>query len=180
MSARELVAGVVSLAGGSIIGRVRLQKVMYLLSRKGLGGPFTFSYHHYGPFSRSVDEAISNAKAFCGLCERIDHRVLDGAPFSIFELSDPAAHRPARSLGKIPVDQARSDISHMTAVTSTVIEIAATIFWLRYDERVADWRTELFLRKGAKAGSGRTEQALMLLADLKLENGLPNFDVLKS
>lgn len=170
MSARELVAGAVSLAGGSITGRVRLQKVMYLLQQKGLSGPFRFSYHHYGPFSRGVDEAISDAKAFCGLREAIRHRELDGAPFSVFELPYAEAQRRC-SLGGLAAEQARADISRMNAVTSTVIEIAATIFWLKHEECVPDWQDELSRRKGAKAGSGRVEKALALLAELGLENG---------
>ncbi len=171
MSARELVAGAISLAGGSVIGRVRLQKVMYLLTKKGLGGPFRFSYHHYGPFSRDVDEAISDAKAFCGLREATRHRELDGAPFSVFELPATAAHQLPSSFGNLVVEQARADIACMNAVTSTVIEVAATIFWLKHEERVPDWRVELIRRKGAKAGSGRIDEALALLVELGLESG---------
>lgn len=171
MSARDLIAETVSLAGGSITGRVRLQKMMYLLTQKGLNGPFRFSYHHYGPFSRGVDEAISNAKAFCGLLERTKYRDLDGAPFSVFEFSDIGGHHPSAYLGNLPVEQVRVDIASMNSVTSTVIEVAATIYWLKYEERVPDWRAELSRRKGAKAGSGRVEEALRLLTRLGLENG---------
>lgn len=169
MSARDLIAQMVALAGGTITGRVRLQKIVYLLTRKGLGGDFAFSYHHYGPFSRGVDEAISEAKAFCDLHENMGRRVSDGAPFSVFILSQHNEHRPATSLGSIPIAQAERDIAAMVAVPSTVIEIAATIEWLRHDERVQDWRMELIRRKGVKAGGGRIDQALALLEKLRLE-----------
>lgn len=168
MSARDLIAEAVALAGGTITGRVRLQKIMYLLSRKGLGGNFSFAYHHYGPFSRSVDEAISEAKAFRGLREEVGHRAVDGAPFSVFRLDAPELRRPGASLGMLPVAHAEAAIKTMISVPSTVIEIAATIHWLRHEEKIVDWESELLLRKGPKAGSGRVEQALALLDKLQL------------
>lgn len=169
MSARDLIAQTVALAGGKVTGRVRLQKIIYLLNRKGLEGDFAFSYHYYGPFSRAVDEAISDAKAFCGLREKTDWRASDGAPFSVFNLSQPDQCRPAASLGGIPVSRAEKDIAAMVVIPSTVIEIAATIDWLRHREGVPDWRAELIRRKGAKAGGGRIEQALTLLKKLELD-----------
>jgi uncharacterized protein YwgA len=50
--AAGLIAYLVKRAG-SIEGRVRLQKSLYLLRRKGIAElePFAFTYHHYGPYS---------------------------------------------------------------------------------------------------------------------------------
>ncbi|KYF82965.1 hypothetical protein BE11_24885 [Sorangium cellulosum] len=44
-------------------GRLRIQKLMYLLRQKGAKPlqPFFFDYHHYGPFSADVADAIKGA-----------------------------------------------------------------------------------------------------------------------
>jgi hypothetical protein len=52
--------------------------------------------------------------------------------------------------------------------TSTVLELAATIHWLREKERVGDWRKELKIRKGSKAEESRIEKACTLLGKIAL------------
>jgi HD superfamily phosphohydrolase/uncharacterized protein YwgA len=162
----KLVAEAISIGGGEIIGRVRLQKIFYLLEQSGLQGGLRFEYHHYGPYSRGLDEALEKAKAFHGVREAIHHRDLDGMPYSVF--TKRARVLPKR-LGAIDSGSARDRIMRMKSETSTVLELAATIHWLSTQERVADWRTELRRRKGGKAEDGRTERALVLLVDLGLE-----------
>ena len=56
----------------------------------------------------------------------------------------------------------------MKAEPSTVLELAATIHWLREKEKVADWRRELKMRKGAKADDARITKAEALLQKLSL------------
>lgn len=48
---------------GKIEGRLRVQKMMYLLQQKGVPHlrPFFFEYHHYGPFSAEVADVIKGA-----------------------------------------------------------------------------------------------------------------------
>jgi len=36
-------------ADGELVGKVRLQKTVYLLDQIGMGSGFTYEYHHYGP-----------------------------------------------------------------------------------------------------------------------------------
>ena len=45
-----------------------------------------------------------------------------------------------------------------------MLELAATIHWLAYIERVDDWRSELLRRKGVKAAGGRMEKAARFLS----------------
>lgn len=166
----EIVAGIISAAGGAVTGRVRLQKVAYLLQQLGLGTDLRFRYHHYGPYSRTLDDAIDHAKAFRGVKEIIEYRKSDGLPYSVFhcegddvaavgEISGPEAVRVIRSLKNQP---------------STVLELAATIHWLQNVEQVADWRDELRKRKGAKAQRGRVETALRLLTEIGLADSAPS------
>jgi uncharacterized protein len=43
------VAELIALNGGEIIGKIRLQKIAYLLEAAGLGIGLDYDYHHYGP-----------------------------------------------------------------------------------------------------------------------------------
>lgn len=168
MSLRQLIPGIVALAGGEITGRVRLQKIIYLLDRKGLGSGASFSYHHYGPFSRTVDEAIVSAKASEGLCEKTRHRASDGAPFSIFVVSPDLEAFSPEHLGNLRSQDVKNLLANMNSVSSTVIELAATIDWLRDREGLSDWRPELIRRKGAKTQGGRIQEAERLLQSIGL------------
>ncbi|MCY1010782.1 hypothetical protein OV079_35505 [Nannocystis pusilla] len=50
----------VVLKTGKLQGRLRVQKLMYLLQQKGVPElePFYFEYHHYGPFCSEVVDVI--------------------------------------------------------------------------------------------------------------------------
>lgn len=60
---------------GKIVGRLRVQKLMYLLQQKGAAplDPFFFEYHHYGPFSAEVADVIKGAVRSEIIKEREDH-----------------------------------------------------------------------------------------------------------
>ncbi|HSN99061.1 MAG TPA: hypothetical protein VLS89_12270 [Candidatus Nanopelagicales bacterium] len=48
---------------GKLVGRLRVQKLMYLLQQTGAepAQPFFFQYHHYGPFSFDVADVINGS-----------------------------------------------------------------------------------------------------------------------
>ena len=158
-----LVADVIAAAGGRVTGRVRLQKVFYLLEQLGLGGNLAYDYHHYGPYSPELAAALADATAFKLIEERSERRS-DGVGYSVYTTSKEA---PAR-VGNIEQAAGRAALEKMQRCTSTVLELAATIHWLRAVERIDDWRTELKRRKGVKTEAGRTDSALTLLNDLNL------------
>ena len=160
----SLVADVIAAAGGEIVGRIRLQKILYLLEQQGLNAKGAFRYHHYGPYSRVLDDALDRAKALKGVTEDVGFRK-DGAAYSIFRVSE---RQVPNKIGGIETDTVRRLISLMKPYAATVLEIAATIHWLVNVEKIADWREELASRKGVKAEGGRTQLALTLLAHLRL------------
>lgn len=165
MKLDDIVVGVVALSGGELVGRIRLQKIVYLLEQKGLKSDAEFVYHHYGPYSEGIADAVSDAKFWDTLEEITEFRKLDGAPFSIFR-----SHRPTsdfQSLGELPQEHARNLLERLNSENSTVLELAATIHWLTEVEKVADWRKELERRKPGKAKFGRLEKAITLLEELK-------------
>lgn len=165
MEREYVVAGVVAAAGGRLTGRVRLQKVVYLLDRLGLNSGFTYEYHHFGPFSRELDGATADAQAFLGLSEEFAHRSIDGARYSVFSYSGVVDENVFGSVGR---ERACSLMGTFAATNVTVLELAATIDWLWREERLADWRTELVKRKGQKVRNGKFERALELLGSLGL------------
>jgi uncharacterized protein YwgA len=164
----ELITHVVKAAGNEIVGRIRLQKVLYLLDQKGMGvqNP-SFHYYHYGPYSRVLDDALERAKALSGMREIIRYRMADGAPFSVFQTTADTAMPD--QIGNLPSAEAQRLIALMKSKTSTVIELAATIHWLIQHEKVSDWKTEIVKRKAQKTEGGRLGEALTLLSELDIE-----------
>ncbi|WP_018130887.1 hypothetical protein [Effusibacillus pohliae] len=46
-------------AVGSVHGRKKFQKMVHLLTSSGADFPFTFEYHHFGPYSAELQEEIA-------------------------------------------------------------------------------------------------------------------------
>lgn len=165
MKREHIVASVVKSAGGHLIGRVRLQKIVYLLDQLGLNSEFDYTYHHYGPFSEQLVSAAEDAKAFNLINEDFKYRP-DGMRFSNFELSN------AEDSDIVYLDdQLRRHVEYLKNVNSTVLELAATIHWLNNYEKVDDWRVEVIKRKGKKTSNGRLEKSIELLKELNLDAG---------
>jgi uncharacterized protein YwgA len=169
MERENIVAAIIAAAGGKLIGRVRLQKTAYLLDQLGLKSGFEYEYHHYGPYSRDLDNAVLDAKAFKLVQEEFKHRLSDGALYSIFKVKKKvkaAAKDEAYSdLGR---DRAADLVCKFAQTNVTVLELAATIDWLSRKEKCADWRTEISRRKGVKVQGGRLECAIALLEEIGL------------
>lgn len=160
----DLVVGTIALAGGELVGRIRVQKVVYLLDQLGLASGAPFEYHHYGPYSEAVSDAIADAKFWGELEEVVNFRVVDGAPYSTFKTSADAPEE----IGELDAENARYYLERFAGCSSTVLELAATVHWLAFVENVPDWRAEIEVRKAGKTGNGRLQQALSLLTDIGL------------
>lgn len=149
----------ISAAGGEVVGKVRLQKLVYLLDQLGLESDFSFSYHHYGPYSEDLADAIEEDVIFRRV-EIETRRRGDGVPFFVFRSQ---SHSTAAFSPKIA-----SAIKAMQLRSAMVLELAATAHWLAFVERYDDWREELIKRKGAKTEQGRSDDALRLLNELNI------------
>ena len=160
----DLVVGVVALSGGELVGRIRMQKVIYLLEQLGMQSDVSFEYHHYGPYSEAISDAVTDAKFWGHLEEVVSFRVSDGAPYSAFKTDVPAS----ATLGKLSAVDARRFLYKFSTHTSTVLELAATVHWLAFVEKVPDWRAEIKIRKAGKTENGRLQKALSLLDDIGL------------
>lgn len=164
----RLVADVVAAAGGQVVGRVRLQKIFYLLEQVGLASGLPFEYHHFGPYSAELSGAIADAAAFGLIEEKLGHRASDGVAFSTYALGNAYPNESNNEIGNLHFEDVLDSIEKMQKCSSTVLELAATIYWLRNTEKVPDWQNELRRRKGVKAEGDRIDRAVRLLRELKL------------
>ena len=165
----------VALNGGELIGRTRLQKTIYLLDRCGAEFGLPFEYCRYGPYSFELVGGLNDALAD----ERIDVEERPGRHKVRYAVFRTDAERP-ETLGNLPADRAVSLLGRMKYVSDFVLELAATVVFLRdewhyfgKDKVVAANAMgaaveETKRRKALKATPDRLEKALALLRDLGL------------
>ncbi|MCT7666561.1 hypothetical protein [Shinella kummerowiae] len=163
----DLMYAVFHAAEDKIIGRIRVQKIFYLLEKLGLNGGTRFSYHHYGPYSESLAKNLDFAQLLDGRLKETIEETPYGATYSVFTL-EQGWNFPESSVGNIPFDAAKKYIAKMKSRTSVAIELAATIYWLSYEEKVPDWNKELQIRKAKKASTENVKEAIALLTELGL------------
>ncbi len=149
------VARIVSLAGGEIIGRTRLQKIGCLLDLVGAGSGFEFSYHIYGPYSEELSIATSDADALDMIT--VDERVAAwGGRYSIYRTAmDFSADDFVKRLAR---RAAQAD--------SVALELAVTAAFLAANGEDDAWN-EVAERKSAKATSEMMSKAKSLYADFR-------------
>lgn len=168
MSAEEHLAELFSAADGDIVGRIRLQKIAYLLQQKAGRRDLSFVYHHYGPFCRELADALDFAVVFT---ETVDEDIRDtawGTTYSAFHWK--GAEQPAglEGLLGLPAAEARQEVARMKQEPSVILELAATIHWLRHAEKAPDWKATLKARKTIKATDQNIARAERVLAELGL------------
>lgn len=158
------VARLVQDAGGTVVGKTRLQKIAYLLEIAGLGAGYQFSYHYYGPYSSDLDSDANIAWAF-DLIHREDRSSNWGGSYSVFTTDSVNA-----------ADNARRQLAQMAVnVDAVILELAATAAFLSTTH--PDPWVETGNRKPDKATGDRISKAKSFLRELrKIEtpNPLPN------
>ncbi len=167
----QIIAKIVQASGGQLVSRIRLQKVAYLLEELGEHSGFAYTYHHYGPYSRDLDNAVEDAKAFGLIEEDVKRRHSDGATYSIFRIPSKGDSSSCDKNEPSPyLESAKNKalVERFNNEQIVTLELAATAHWLFKYEKVADWETELKRRKGSKTEEGRLGKALELLRDLNL------------
>ncbi len=160
------IPSLVVAAGGEIVGKVRLQKVVYLLDQIGLNSGFSYEYFRYGPYSEDLAERVEDDVIFGHLHADQRRRLSDGVPYIAY--SAEAAGDGDTLEAHIPTDRIQTALAEMQQRSATVLELAATIHWLAVMEGIPDWKTELFRRKGAKTNNDRDQRAVELLRTLGL------------
>lgn len=162
----ENIASVIRTANGKIVGRTRLQKIVYLLEAVGCGFGFDFAYKHYGPYSESVaDSALIGD--MLGYFSEEEHVAQWGGVYSIFTCSDSSVQ---------VLDGSPRELINIAAnADSIALELAATAVFLSREGFTNPWE-ETIRRKPEKASDDRLQKAKSLLADLSSQeypNRLP-------
>lgn len=160
------IPSLVTAAGGEIVGKIRLQKVVYLLDQIGLDSGFSYEYFHYGPYSSDLAEQVDDDVIFGRLKADQRRRLSDGVPYVAYRAGSTGNNERLET--PVAITDLKAALSEMQRRSATVLELAATIHWLSVAEGISDWATELVRRKGAKTSNGRDKQAFELLRTLGL------------
>jgi len=82
----KTITSLIQASGGQLVGRTRLQKMVYLLEVSGFVDGFDFEYRHYGPYSEDVTNATYFAQLSGAISE--DEREANwGGRYSIYRAS---------------------------------------------------------------------------------------------
>lgn len=163
----SFVQAIVALNSGRVVGRTRFQKTVYLLEKLGLEGPFDFDYHHYGPYSAELAEAIDAASVTGNLIETFGVGY-HGTPYSIFTTTT----EPPSSVANVPGEDIRGWLRSLARYTGTDLELASTILFLRdeCDVPSADLDSKVSDLKPVKASPDHLSRAWHLLETLGLSH----------
>lgn len=156
----ESIASLIHDAGGTLIGRVRLQKIAFLLELAGEGsGDFYFDYHYYGPYSEDVSQATEMAKAL-GMISEETRPASWGGQYSVYQ--ERQSHRdPAR-----PASAIRQAIIGLTKEVNAVeLELTATAAFFAATGVANPWE-EVKTRKPDKAAGEKMGAAKELYRKL--------------
>ena len=166
MNADETVVNLIKLHGGELVGRTRLQKETYLLHRCGANLSLAFTYHHYGPYSFELADGLIDADVEDRI--EIEERIGSyGIRYAIFRSKE--SDDVGSSFGDLSSDEVRSSIEKMQGVSDIVLELAATVVYLREEGGYGqESKEETKERKPLKATEERMDQALSLLNSLGL------------
>jgi uncharacterized protein YwgA len=125
----------VEASGGSLDTRIRIQKEAFLLALKGYRHfrPQSFVYHHYGPFSREVSDAVQSAVSG-GLLEEREEIFPDGSKKYSYHLSDAGR---AFSDDEVLSDVVREYAAFLGKQHWRALELAATVAYLEARKRIS-------------------------------------------
>ena len=166
----DIIVWLVSLNNGRIVGKTRLQKIVYLLENFGLNSGFDFYYYNYGPFSPEVARATDEAVAQ----DRLDAKEKSGfhaVPYTQFTSDE----RPPKKICGLPSEKIGDLLEIMEQYTAIELEVAATISYL-YQEAPANSDVFSMVKrlKPIKATKDRLEKAQALLKKMEAETSRTN------
>ncbi len=166
-----IVSHVVLASGGTVSGRHRLQKYVYLLDSAGMGSGFDFDYPGFGPFSNSLDRAIDDAVSDGLITERVIHPEHHGERYSVLI----GTQKSDAFISGLTTDTTQRMLSILTQENMMIISLAAAVDWLWRHEHSENWFRDILRRRPVRSNGGR----LSLATDLLDRIGLPAPNVAK-
>lgn len=162
MSLASVLALLVTESGG-LEGRLRVQKLMYLLQRKGVRAlePVFFEYHRYGPFSTEVVDLLNE-----GVRSRIveEHREQDGDWQKYTYRPEANAERYANKVDGTTRALVGEVLDACRGAHWRTLELAATSDFLRRAEKL-DWDAAVKAALERKPACAQYEDAARKLID---------------
>jgi uncharacterized protein YwgA len=158
----EDIASLIKLNGGQIVGKTRLQKIVYLLGVLGHGFDIEFDYHNFGPFSSELAFAVDDAEAL-GYISTQEHGGFHAVPYTTY-----TAEFPCPSLDRSDIRATESALKIMDRYSALVLELAATAVYLKNNGYPTNYWDEVKRRKPSKAAPHLISMAESLLAELGL------------
>ncbi|HEY9126893.1 MAG TPA: hypothetical protein VIM62_07185, partial [Acidobacteriaceae bacterium] len=163
----ERVASTIAEAGGRVVGKTRLQKMVYLLEAAGYLHGFSYVYKHYGPFSENLARATSMATVL-GVVRETECAASWGGTYSIFTSKVAAP----------PVDHIKAELFRLINDANPIdLELAATAIFIAKSGDLsprADAWEETARRKPEKANRiPNARQLLKQLSNLDLPTPYP-------
>lgn len=149
-----LIAQLIQSVGGKLVGRIRLQKTLYVLQAAGLKSGLVYQYYHYGPYCEEVANAADYGAAI-GLFNEKEINTEWGTTYSVYTITDKNTQN---TLSEEFIQLAREAINS----SSVVLELAATALYLYKEEHIQNAWKETAIRKPQKAKDGRIESAKSL------------------
>ncbi|NLM70400.1 MAG: hypothetical protein GX181_00370 [Synergistaceae bacterium] len=155
-----VVADVIQAAGGRIIGRTKLQKIIYLMTAAGWQSDFSFRYHHFGPYSESLAEAVDDARILGMVREDVKFTNAKN-PYSVFTLTDgqEAMQGFNEKIGCL--------LKKASDANAVELELAATALFLFKDEEYVNPWEETQRRKPQKSTGEYISKAKVLYEELR-------------
>ncbi len=167
-------ARIIQSAGGQIVGRIRLQKVGYLLEQVGLGDGFSFSYHHYGPYSEQLAITMNEAVALELVHEDAKLATWGGA-YSVY-----TTQLSARAANAAKKEFQRSEFARLAASFNPIaLELLATAVFVARESRNADVWGKVRELKATKATNDNVTlafEAYCALSKLDVPKTLPKLN----
>ena len=149
------VAEIIYAAGGRIVGRTRLQKMVYLMTVTGFDHTFSFEYRHYGPYSDQLASATS-LSCMEGLVHEDQQIAIWGGSYSVYTSSTTSSLSHTSDIKQF--------LLKANEANSIELELAATAVFLAGEGYEDPWK-ETALRKPDKAT--RLPEAQELLRELR-------------
>jgi uncharacterized protein YwgA len=163
MDLTDNVAALIRLNGGQIVGKTRLQKIVYLLEEAKLGFGLSFDYHNYGPYSADLSFATDDVVSLNYV--KVEERYgFHSVPYTVFRATSDAPEFPDDPLKH----KRKAALTIMENYSALVLELAATALYLSRHGYGADAWKEVKRRKSSKAVAPIVEKAKHLLGELKL------------
>ncbi|MCW0198638.1 hypothetical protein [Sphingopyxis sp.] len=160
-----LAAQIVADAGGTVVGRTKLQKLAFILKSFELDDVFEFEYKHYGPYSDELSTAVKYAEVLGALSEEVKTANWGGR-YSIFTTTPSDIDKTSVRAKILEIGNRADPVD---------LELAATAILLAQEGFDDPW-SETASRKPEKAAGGRLDRARVLLdrfKELDTEKKLP-------